>query len=103
MFLRWKTYRKQTWRGGGTHIASLVQSVRIEGAVRQQYIAYVGSIGCSQGQFSSWAVSRFWQQAEESFNTLTLSEEQRVRLRATITQRIGPRPSEETLQEDERK
>lgn len=103
MFLRWKIRRKQRWNENVTHIASLVQSVRHEGAVRQKHLAYIGSIVSTRGQFSPWTANRFWQQAEESFAALALPEEQRGRLRVNITQRIGPRPSEETLQEDQRK
>jgi hypothetical protein len=103
MFLRWKTRHKGKWQQHVTHSASLVQNVRIEGAVRQQYIAYIGSIVCIQGQFSSWSVNRFWTKAEKRFDKLALSEEQRVPLRATITHRIGPPLSEEALQEKRRK
>src|SRR5262249_41832894 len=103
MFLRWKTRRKQRWRQHVTHIASLVLSIRIEGAVRQKHLAYIGSIVSTGGKFSSWDTRRFWQKAEKRFDALALPEEQRVRLRATITHRIGPCPSEEALQEAQRK
>jgi len=94
MFLRWKTRHKQTRREEVTHVASLVQSLRIAGAVRQQHLAYLGSLVATRGQFSPWAVRHFWQQAEHVFATFSLSPEQSGRLRAAITQRIGPRPSD---------
>jgi hypothetical protein len=101
MFLRWKKRRKQGWRWEEVaHHVSLVESLRIKGAVRQKYVAYVGSLISTRGQFSSWAISRFWKEAEERFDTLALSLEQRVRLRAVITQQIGPCPSEAELQQD---
>jgi len=100
MYLHWKTRRKQRWWEEVTHVASLVQSVRIAGAVRQQHLAYLGSLVATRGQSSPRAVRHFWQQAEHVFATLSLSPEQSVRLRAAITQRIGPRPSDEELQQD---
>ena len=100
MFLRWKTRRKQTRQDEVTHVASLVQSVRIKGTIRQQHLAYLGSLVATRGRFSPWAVRRFWQEAEERFDALALPLEQRVQLRAALTQRIGPRPSDEEFQQD---
>jgi len=94
MYLRWKIRRKQTRRDEVTHMASLVQSLRIEGAVRQQHLAYLGSLVATRGQFSPWAVRNFWKKAEHVFATFSLSPEQSGRLRAAMTQRIGPRPSD---------
>lgn|GEM_PF-4643891 len=99
MFLRWETRHKQHWRGQVTHRALLVKSVRVEGTVRQQHLAYIGSLVATRGQFSPWAVSRFWKEAEESFDALAFPSEQRVQLRAAIAHRIGPRPSEAELQQ----
>jgi len=100
MFLRWKTRSKQTRQDEVTHVASLVQSIRVAGAVRQQHLAYIGSIISTRGQFSPWAVRRFWQEAEEIFDTLSLSSEQSMRLQMALTQRFGPRPSAEALQQE---
>ena len=100
MFLRRKTRSKLTRRDEVTHVASLVQSIRVAGAVRQQHIAYLGSLVATQGQFSPWAVRNFWQHAETIFDTLALPSVQRVRLQMALTHRLGPRPSEEALQRE---
>lgn len=100
MFLRWKKRCKQTRRDEVTHVASLVQSVRIKGTVRQQHLAYLGSLVATRGQFSPWAVYHFWQHAESIFATLSLPSEQSVRLHMALTQRLGPRPSAEALQQE---
>ena len=60
MFLRWKTRSKQTRQDEVTHVASLVQSIRVAGVVRQQHLAYLGSVVSTRGQFSPWAVRNFW-------------------------------------------
>jgi hypothetical protein len=97
MFVRWQLYRSQALTRHHRKRnderarlkAVLVESVRVDGKPRQKHIAFLGSTSIDGGDRR-----RFWYEVTTSLDRLDnrVSPQDRKRIVAAITKRLGERP-----------
>jgi hypothetical protein len=90
MYLRWKKYT--TGKRGSVLRAELLASYRDEvtGKPRSRYLGYLGSI--QESYLSNWLTQLcFWECAEIRLSRLSLSPENKERVREMLLERV-PRP-----------
>lgn len=90
MYLRWKKYTAD--KRGSVLRAELIESYRDEvtGKPRSRYLGYLGSL--QESHVSSWLTRLcFWECAEIRLARLSLSPEDKERVREMLLERV-PRP-----------
>jgi hypothetical protein len=96
MFVRWQrrdTSPTKNWRTVRL-VASLVESVRIEGTARSQHVAYLGNIVETQIS-DTRAQCRFWENVVRKLDALSrITAEERQQIERAVADRV-PCPTRE--------
>jgi hypothetical protein len=108
MFVRWRFRRFQYhddphhyFFNSGRLNATLIENRRVDGEVKQQHIAFLGSAVVRKGNMQVGYRDCFWRSANKRLDELAdrIGPEERQRIEAALLERVSP-PTDEEREEE---